>query len=499
MKIAIIGAGLTGSTILETIIKHKNFNSNIHISIFDKREFYGAGFPHENDSMSRVLNVQSHLMSVDDNNPNEFVEWLKSNSKKESFEKVSPRTYYGQYLHDHFTNYYNNENVDFINDEVLEVIPNILSESENNKINSFDIKTKDNEFKNFDYLFLAIGHPIYKDLYDFKHLDKYIWNPYPLNQKLANIDKDKKIGIIGTGATSLDVFRHLISNYDFKYPISFLSRSSLFATPDFTYDLETPEYIFSMNEDWIKSKLDNNKISLEDIVELTHSDFEKNNIDFYENLKKLDFKSLEDYRNFIDNKDKEIIILIDYFKKLFPYLAILFGKLSDEDKDILYKKYDKDIERFITLIPSKTFDWIYDEINKDNVKIVRGLKNITHDNGKFNVEADENVEIDLLINTTGFTFNLEENINQNTLLKSLHKNSLIKSDSKDNFISVEWPSCNAISDKYGKINNLYVQGMWIGSKHYRNNDALSVNRLAKYVVNKFMNEVNNGGVENYID
>lgn len=486
MKIAIIGAGLTGSTILETIIKHKNFNSSTYITVFDKRSFYGAGFPHEYDSNKRVLNVQSHLMSVDDNNPLDFVEWLNKNNKEESFEKVAPRTYYGEYLHDYFKKYYENKNVKFINSEVIDVIPNTSAQ----KIQSYNIKTENNIYNDFDYLFLALGHPVYKNIYDFKETNKYIWDVYPLNNNLSSIKKSDKVGIIGTGATSLDVFRHLMSKYKNDTSIYFLSRSSLFDTPDFTYDLEKPEYRFSMSQEWIDEKLDRNDfINLNDTVNLIKDDFEINGTNFYELLEKMKFNDLEDYRKFIDEKDPKIIILIDYFKKLFPYLAILYGNLSKLDKLEFIEKYDEDIDKFITLIPAGTFNWIYDEEKKENVKIIKGLENIEYKDNKFFVEANTNVDLDILVNTTGFTFNILENIEYNKLLKNLYDKYLIKPDSDGDFISVQWPNCNALSVKYGLIDNLFIQGMWIGKTHYRNNDALSVNRLAKKVSNRFMEKL----------
>lgn len=486
MKIAILGSGLTGSTILESIIKHRKFNKDIHISIFDKRSYFGAGFPHEQDSIQRVLNVQSHLMSVNDENSFEFSEWLRENNKEESFEKVAPRTYYGEYLHHHFKNYYEHKNVKFINAEVIDVIPNL----KNNNIKSYNIKTQENIYENFDYLFLAIGHAIYKDIYNFKDKDNYIWNTYPLNEKLSNLKKNNKIGIIGTGASSLDVFRHLMRRYQFDSPIYFLSRSSLFDTPDFTYDMVKPKYKFSISDKWILDKSKSNTfIKLDDILNLIKNDFKENDTNFYELLEKVKFQNLEDYRKFVDEKDPKIAILIDYFKKLFPYLAKLYGSLSNLDKLRVINEYDKDIERFITLIPSKTFDWFYDEIKNGKVKIIRGLENIKYKHDKFIVFADKDIKLDILINTTGFNFNLLENIEFNELLKNLYDKGLIKPDSNDEFISVQWPNCNVLSSKYGLIPNLYIQGMWIGKTHYRNNDALSVNKLAKEVSNKFMEKI----------
>lgn len=486
MKIAIIGAGLTGSTILESILRHKNFNKDIHISIFDKRLYYGAGFPHEKDTLARVLNVQSHLMSVNDEDPNEFINWLKENKKEESFEKVAPRTYYGEYLHHHFKEYFEHENVQFINGEVIDVSPHIL----NSKINSYDIKTTQNIYKNFDYLFLAIGHPIYKDMYDFKDIDKFIWNTYPLNESLYNLKNTDKIGVIGTGASALDVFRHIMTNCEYDPPLYFLARSTLFDTPDFTYGMEKPKYKFSMNHKWISDRLKSNTfIKLDDIVNLIKNDFKYNDTDFYKLLEKVKFNDIEDYRKFIDEKDSKIAILIDYFKKLFPYLTTLYGNLSNLDKLRLIKEYDEDIEKFITLIPSKTFDWIYDEIKKENVKIIKQLEDIEYSNKKFIVSANKDIKLDVLINTTGFTFDVLENIQHNELLKNLYDKCLIKPDSNGEFISVKWPNCNALSTNYGLIDNLFVQGMWIGRTHYRNNDALSVNRLAKATAKKFMEKI----------
>ena len=45
MKIAVVGAGISGATIVKTCINHKNLKKEDHIEVFEPREILGAGLP----------------------------------------------------------------------------------------------------------------------------------------------------------------------------------------------------------------------------------------------------------------------------------------------------------------------------------------------------------------------------------------------------------------------------------------------------------------------
>src|SRR5699024_2506614 len=112
----------------------------------------------------------NYSMSIEKGNPFDFNNWLNENEKKISnFEKMTPREYYGEYLEDRFSKYFNHKNVSRVNEEVIDI--------EVSNENTFSIKTDKQTIENFDNVFLTIGHPKYNDFYNLEGKDKYQNNP----------------------------------------------------------------------------------------------------------------------------------------------------------------------------------------------------------------------------------------------------------------------------------------------------------------------------------
>lgn len=483
MKIAIIGVGLAGSNVLRYILEHKNFNSEDEIYLFEKRKHLAHGKPFEKDTILKMLNTDPVNMSVNPNNSNEFVEWLNENKENpENFENITPREYYGEYIYEYFEKYFNHKNVKAINTEVndIEVLDNnkykIVSESDTNEI--------------FDVLFLTLGHPKYSDFYNLEGTKNYICDPYPLSKTLSNIRNDDKVGLIGAGATSIDVFRYIFQTKKLSNPLYFLVRESIFYTPYIEYYKE--KFTFSMDSIWIeKNKNNDGLIELEKIIDLIDKDLKEEGVDFNKTLNKIiesdDKISL--YKDIINEKPQDIALIMAYLDKFSDYFSELYGLLSNTDQHTLHEKYDKKIDIFFSQTPFETSKWILDEYDKRNIKFVKNLDDIEVKNDKFLIDADEKLELDYLINTTGFDFNILRNSKTNKLIKNLYDKKIIDSDEGGNHINITWPNCNVISKKYGELKNMFCLGMWVYGSHYRANCAKSINTVTREVTNRFMDNL----------
>ena len=477
MNIAIIGAGLAGSNILKNLFDN-NFIEGNNIYVFEKRKDLGPGFPYEKESEYKYLNVDKKYMSMSEDEDG-FIKWLNSNiDNPEGFEEMVPRNYYGEYLKDFYKKYYDHENINIVHKEVVDI--EILDND------NYKIKTNNWEDICFDAIFLSIGHPDYKDFYDLKDKDNYIHNPYPMDEKLSNLPYDKKIGIMGAGATSLDIFRYILQEYNLKYPLYILARSSIFNIPHI--ELENQNYKFSMSNEWIEEQLKENSgfIPLDNILHLIDSDFKSVGVDFIDCYNRVKDIDLELYKELLEEKPQDIALVIDYFEVFTKYFAKLYGYLSNNDIDRLMSKYSTMLDSFKTLTPPKTIEWILESIEENKMKIIMGLEDIKYKNNKFEVSADENVEMDVLINTTGFDFNIKRNTKTNELINNLYNKKIIDPDMNGDFINVRWPECRMLSKKYGEIKNLYAIGMWIFGTQYRANDARSIKYVSKDLVKKFV-------------
>ena len=483
MKIAIIGAGLAGSNLLKSILEHKNY-SNEQIYIFDKNERFGPGEPYKYDSEYRVLNTSNYSMSVEKDNPFDFNNWLNTNKDQSTnFEKMTPREYYGEYLEDRFSKYFNHENVQCIHEEVIDI--DILK---NEKI-KFYLKTTKQDYENFDSVFLTIGHPKYKDFYELEGKENYENNPYPLSEKLSKIKDTDKVGIIGAGASSIDIFRYLMQDKKMQTPIFFFIRNSIFHHPSIPNEVKN-DITFTLNDEWIsRNKDENGFITLETIINQVKGDLLTENIDYKEVYDKIKDKSLENYKKLIEGKPLEVSMISKYIDRISMYFPELYGTLSSSDQKEYLEKYDKMIDPFYNVTPYETTKWIIECIEDESVIFEKGLEEIEiSKDGKFVVKGHKTVEVDYLLNATGFDFDLFENTKSNTLLNNLYDKKIIQDDQDGNYINVTWPGLNVLSKEYGEIKNFYVIGMWVYGVLLRANSADIIIKITSNIAHRFMGD-----------
>jgi len=480
MKIAIIGAGLAGSNLLKSILEHKKYN-NEQIYIFDKNEIFGPGEPYKYDSIYRVLNTSNYSMSVDRSNPFDFNNWLNKNKDQPvNFEKKTPREYYGEYLIDRFSPYLNNKNVHKVKEEVIDI--DIL-EAENT---SYNIKTQNESYEDFDAVFLTIGHPKYQDFYGLDGKENYANDPYPLSENLKNIQAKDRVGIIGAGASSIDIFRYLMQEKKMKTPIYFFVRNSIFHHPSIPNEIEN-DLTFTLNEEWIeRNKDENGFIELETIISQVKNDLEKENVDYLKVFNKIKEKSIDNYKKLLDSKPIEVTKISKYFDRISMYFTELYASLTSSDQKKYMEKYDKMIDPFYNVTPYETTKWIIKSIENGDVIFEKGLEEIEEKDGKFVVKGENTVEVDYLLNATGFDFDLFENTKSNTLLKNLYDKKIIQDDEEGKYINVTYPGLNVLSKEYGELSSLYLVGMWAYGVLLRANSADIIIKTTQKLAYSFM-------------
>lgn len=473
MKIAIVGAGLSGSNVLKNLIEKKYSEIN-EIVVYEYRAELSKGLAYESDSDVKLLNVKSKDMSMTDD-PDDFLNWLtKSNLKKYNFEGMTPRTYYGEYLEDHFNKYFKDEKVKIVNEEVVDI----------NILNSNYIKVStENSIDTFSHVFLCIGHPKYKDPYNLEGNPRFIQNMYPMNKHLSSIKKSDCVGIIGTGASSLDAFRYLKLEKGQSGKIYFLTRSSIFNMPRPALEDDKFGFNVSIDDKWIENSLDDNEnIPLSKLISVVDSDLVNlgvNILEEYENVKE---SSFELYAKLVELNSQKHAYIIEYFEKLTPYISKLYGLLTDSDREIFNTRYKKIYDKFRTLTPIKTMKWLINEMENGSVKVLKDLVSIKNKATHFEVDAEDKINLDWVINTTGFDLSLSSNAKTNPLINSLLKREIISPQKDRNSIDIEWPSCKVISNKYGTIPNLFLVSMWSKGKFFEPNHARTIRYLASDVV-----------------
>ena len=122
MRIAIIGMGTAGVTVLKELSKSRRFQ-DMQIDAYDNPINMGQGVPFQNDSDQLLINLPAEQMSLNLDNKREFFDWYQAQSKfKFSNPEYLPRFVFGHYMKAFVDKINNaNANVTLIKEEVAEV------------------------------------------------------------------------------------------------------------------------------------------------------------------------------------------------------------------------------------------------------------------------------------------------------------------------------------------------------------------------------------------
>lgn len=482
MKIAIIGAGITGSSILKRILTHKNTDKIREIYIFDRRSYYGAGMPYENDSDDKKLNVANSIMNFDEDKKH-YEKWLESKGYPNNEDgKMTSRVYYGEYLHEYFKEYFENSKVKFVDKNIVDI--NIIDKYK------YELVDENKISYDFNAVFISIGRPIYKDPYKLSEYENFIQDPYPLNKKFKDIKNHHKIGIIGAGATSVDIYRHLKDDFDLKNPIYFLTRKSSFKLPNTLYEKNKNVNKFSFSNEWIDKNIDEKGfLAFDKVKNQFKEDLESEGINFLEVYDRMDDTTLDTHRKLLEEYDEENRYVIAYLREFYKYHPRVFGLLNKEDRDYFLENYHDKIDVFIGGTPPYIMREIIKDFDNGVVKEIKNLEEIKYDEGKFKVTADEIIDFDILLNSTGFEFSLEENAKTNKFINNLLNKDIIQPYENGNYVSIKWPESTLLSKRYGEIKNIFFLGLFVFGLHYRNNDAPAMYNQGQLVAEDFMNKL----------
>ena len=467
MKIAIIGTGLSGSSVLRTILTHPNFKQTDEIIVFEPLENLGPGFPYAPDDETIMINSPTKHLSVDLNNSNHFNDWLEKHfGDYENKEGLVSRQRYGQYLAEHFAESYAHPQVMHIRDVVTDM--EVLSESD-----QYRLKTSQDWLEDkFDSVFFAVGHQPYNDYYDLIGTKNYIHNPYPASKYLSQFKSEQKIGIIGSGTTSIDMMRYFTEHYDLKHPLTYYEREHAFYFPRIPYDKE--DFKFTLTKEWVEAELAsrNGYIPFEHILETLRSDIASEGVnleDVYNAYKKNDF---EIKCRIVEENNQDMAMVQAYISRLGHVLPELYNALSEGDRDYYLKNYFSKLLFFRSMVPNKSFRRLAALYEAGDLRIVFVLSDITvQADGSFLISANEDETADVLVNATGFASKLDKAAEQDNLIKNLYEKELILPAKNGQFIQVDWPESRLMTKPYGLLDQVYWLGSYIRGAQHENNDA----------------------------
>lgn len=483
MKIAIVGAGVAGSSVLRTLIDQGPLDQIQAIDVYEYRKETSKGLPYEDDDDALWLNSSADRVSCDPAKPMDFVDWLKDQGvKDEVIQGLVPRPLYGQYLHECFASYFAHDLVTVIQDRVVdfqavdEAGLGIKADGRQNFSYALKTASHDQWVEGYGAVFFAVGHPPYADYYDLGGYDQFIRQVYPARQQLSALDDYQSIGIIGSGATSFDLLRYLDRHYASKAPWTLYIRTTPFTPTEVVLDGEP--HLPSVDEDWMDRHRQPGtfNISLADLYQQVLEDFEGWGVDWKQVCRQHTLGDLSENIRQYFHPPRQLGIVQEYFSYLTPYLPDLYQALSQEDRDA----YDRDqrpyVEHFRHVVPRPVMGMILDWLKEDKLRIVPGLSDIQWNEEKtafdiyINGRVHESSEV--LINATGFDLRLNQAAQQDELMGHLYdKHYITPAFKSGEGVSVTWPETQVVSQRFGLLPQVYFMGHFIFPTQYANNNA----------------------------
>lgn len=481
MRIAIVGAGISGSVILQNLLDSSLPQDQLQIDVYEPRQVLVVGFPYDIEAPGAIMNEHALDLTIDDNKPEDFLDWLKENYPEwADSDAFVPRTHYGEYLHDHFISCYSQPNVAVKQEKIINL---------QLKDPQYLLQTEDETWQDaYDAVFFTIGHPPYSDHYDLIDTPKYIHDPYPIYHQLNKLERDEHIAVIGSGLTSLDVLTYLLNNYQWKYPIQCFVPNEPFKTVKFKR--YNGELQFSFGNQWIEEQADAaGYIPLEVVMRQLQTDLEANDIDWERLIEHYGTGTMDEVRRAISQHDEELIKLRRYLVMLSSYLPDLYNALTPSDRDYYSEHYEEIFNHFRNQMPVSSLESILNWVDEGRLEIISGIKDIDYDEGFYNLRLQNmsTYMADTVINAAGFELDLTKAVHRDPLLKNLYDEEILTPYYRKG-VMVTWPHCQIVTPNQGALENVFLLGQWISGIHYANNNIHLCMKQARRVAHYFLDK-----------
>lgn len=487
MKVAIIGAGTAGVSVLRQLVKRKKFKK-LEVDIYDQPENMGQGEPFQNDSEDLLINVPVDMLSLNQDNILEFREWYNQQNTFNYGDDAEflPRYVFGHYMKDYLEHYckeyknitpiYKKVTHMYVQEQKNEIIPKQIVVCTDDDVDSCRV---------YDYVFFTIGTMSYNDPYQLKGKPNYMHSPYPANHTLDSIDDDQEIAVIGTGLASLDVVRFALSNHH-KKPIILASRSGKMPSVRGTMQQVKLKHLTMKTFDKIKAQ-NMGVVPLDDVINLFKKECERLEIPLEKLLKRRKYDTVKDLKYDL-NHPEEVGALQSVLEAVKENMDWIWNSLSREDQLQFIHKYYRYLRENTNPMPQDTARIIINAIQNEEILIYSGLENVKRYYGKYRLEfknEDEPLKVDAVINATGPKKNIEDLDEEDGLVLDIANRQIVQSHPMGGIQIV--PSTNeVVSPLYGTINNLRAIGQVTNGVNFeRNGVTMIVQQAVKSVDNLY--------------
>lgn len=477
MKIAIIGMGIAGTSALREWTKKQRLNSAIKITVFSDEHTFGTGKAFQQDDPRLIMNQAAKFTSIDPDNDYDFAEWIKACDGDDQPEtKYYPRAKFGAYIKERMNSWLAESNADIIQEQVESV--RIIN-------NHYRVSTR-SFTADFDAVHLCTGTLPYKDPYKINHFAHAIANPFPMEKKLAKIPHGATVGVIGTGLTSIDIFRYTSAHRP-DINLLFFSLSGTFKAmigganriKSHYFTKEAIDQALTKNNGtipletylkWFKQELDYHDISLDEL--LTGSLGSKSSLE----------------RQLTGTSDIGKIQAV--LSNITFYQTDLWMALTEADKRKFKAKYDVTLDKLQAAFPKETAKHFISAWNNNEFKVYNNLIDIKKNDQSFTFKLKnaEPIHIDYVINATGNNRVVSHDMKHPPLIRQLVNERILQPEVFGG-VQVTMPELSAVSQKYGVLHTLKAHGQLIAGIQYGNSSVRIISKSVKASVEDIFNRL----------
>ena len=461
MKIAIIGMGVAGISVLREWTKEKELNPSLELTVFGDENNFGTGVPYQRDNEHRLMNVPAEFTTIIPEKEDDFVDWLENTHDEENSRyKYYPRQLFGTYLKERMNGWLIQSKAKVIKEKVeaIGVLPN----------NQFRLTTS-NGVEDFHAVHLCIGNLPYKDPYNLIDHPNFIINPFPMEKNMPLIPEGARVGVLGTGLTSIDIFRYCHFNRpDLK--VSFFSNSGRFKS--ISGKAKSINYQFFTEENIKKTKENNNGfIPLETYIEWLKKEIENQELSLESDWMNQPFGSKATIKEELDNSNK-IGAVQSILLDMNPLLTDLWMALTETDKQMFLEQYYGIWDKLRSSFPAESGKKLVSAWEENKINVFPNLSDIIKNKESFEfiLKEQKSQHIDYIINAIGTEKNVSFTMNRIPLLHQLLNERILQPETFGG-VQVSLPDLSTISQKYGILHTLKIHGELIGGIQFGNNSV----------------------------
>lgn len=473
MKVAIIGMGVAGISVLREWTKKQQETPTIQVTVFGGTETFGTGQAFQQDAPDLLMNLPAISSSMIPEKESDFADWMRDHYGETSpAEKFYARAQYGEYMNERMNEWLIQSNATVVREKVETIRP-----LENGQ---YRLTWKMHE-EVFDVVHLCIGNLPYQDPYDLHNHPHAIQNPFPMKKSISKLPHGATVGVLGTGLTAIDVFRYTFA-YRPDLNVVFFSRSGSFKTiisdaPSFDNQYLTKENIERYQKEH------NGTIPLKTYLEWFTKELEHHQVSWQEVCQKHTFGSKRSFEQQLQDP-YEIGIIQKVMKNITFIHTDLWMALTEADKHLFMKKYYKTWDKLRAPFPPETGENVLYAWKTNQIQVYDHLEDIKKNEQSFRciMKKAENIEVDYVVNATGNDLFVSHETKERALLQQLLNERILQAEAFGG-VQVTVPHLSVISQKHGVMKNFKVHGQLIAGIQFGNSSVRIISESARTAVN----------------